>query len=46
MVILKSLAAIAACGVATANAASVQSRQYKTLVTSVGCHLPNQMLIY
>jgi hypothetical protein len=35
MAILKSLAAIAACGVATANAVSIQPRQYKTLVTSV-----------
>jgi hypothetical protein len=35
MAILKSIAAFAAYGAATASAAAVQPRQYKTQVTSV-----------
>ena len=36
MAILKSIAALAACGAATVHAAAVQPRDYKTQVTSVG----------
>jgi hypothetical protein len=35
MAIFKSIATLAACGAATVNAAAVQPRQYKTVVSSV-----------
>jgi hypothetical protein len=42
MAILEWLAALAACSAATANAAAVQSRQYKTQVTSASRRYTNQ----
>jgi hypothetical protein len=42
---LKAIAALAACGAATANAAAFQPRQYKTLVSSVGYFLSDSPLL-
>lgn len=41
MAILKSIAAIAACGAVAVNGAAVQPRQYKTLVSSVSICVEN-----